>query len=120
MFLVGQGLYGKIKFVDGIIPQYDRAYLIVEVLTDSVGVLNVSSIAGKEHKLLFPTNKLINKHYPPFLRRSFVKLDSLVYITLAEASNARILDNGTPLDQAELYSILKAAKDVTNASGPMK
>jgi len=112
MFLIGQGLYGKIRFADGELPKYDRTYLVVEVSTDKIGVMNVSSVSGKVHKLLFPTNKLINKHYPPFLKKSFVKLDSLVYVTIAEASKALVLESGKPLDQAELNSILKTAEGV--------
>jgi len=109
MFLIGQGLYGKIRFVDGVFPAYDRTYLVVETYADKIGVLNVSSVKGKEYKLLFPTNKLINKHYPPFLLKSFVKVDSLVHVPNAEASKMLLLDNGNLLDSAELSKIIRDA-----------
>ena len=112
MFHVGQGLFGRFKFTDGNMPQYDRAYLIIEVSPDKIGILNVSSVPGKEHKLLFPTNKLINKHFPPFLRKSFVKLDSLVHISNAEANGAMLLEQGRQLDQAEFNGILNALKNM--------
>jgi len=108
MYLVGQGLYGKIQFSDGKFPQYDRAYLIVIVSDNNIGVLNISSVEGKEHKLLFPYNKEIKKHFPPFLLKSFIKLDSLVYISIAEAQKTRVLAAGNTLDKEELNSILSA------------
>ena len=107
MFQAGQGIYGRIRFTDGTLPDYDRAYLVVTVSNDRIGVLNVSSVAGKESKLLYPTNKLINKYFPPFPKRSFVKLDSLVYVSVSEMSNIRTLSNGDLMDPAELNSILK-------------
>lgn len=111
MFLAGQGLYGRIVFTDGTTPEYDRPYLIAEVLEDKIGVLNISTVAGKESKLLFPTNKLINKHSPPFTKRSFVKLDSFVYVSTEDAQNMKILDGGNTIDKAELSCILKAVKE---------
>lgn len=71
-------------------------------------MLNISTVAGKESKLLLVENKLINKHRPPFLKRSFVKLDSLTHISIQEAQAMRLLDNGQTLDAGELYSIKKA------------
>lgn len=56
-FVVGQGVLGKIRFVDGKMPAYDRTYLVVTVEPDYIEVLNVSSIRGKERKLAFPTNE---------------------------------------------------------------
>ena len=108
MVRVGQGLYGRIKFVDGTMPEYDRTYLVVSVSPESIGILNVSSAIGKAAKLLFTTNKYIKKHFPPFPKKSFVKLDSLVYVSVSEVSSMHILANGDILDQAEMGSILKA------------
>lgn len=33
-FIEGQGILGKVRFVDGEMPQYDRTYLVVNVDTD--------------------------------------------------------------------------------------
>lgn len=69
--------------------------------------MNVSSVAGKERKLLFPANRRIAKYDPPFLVDSFVKLDSLVTISLADCTTYQVhtLHGGACLDAAELASI---------------
>ena len=108
MYVIGQGLFGKIKFVDGQYPGYDRAYLIVFVCSNKIGTLNVSSVAGKEHKLLLRTNKEITKYNPPFYKKSFVKLDSLTYISIQNAQHMHLMDNGRTLDRAELKCIINA------------
>ncbi len=61
-FMEGQGVLGKIPFKDGTIPAYNRTYLVVNVSSDYIEVLNVSSIAGKERKLAYLTNKRISKY----------------------------------------------------------
>lgn len=104
-FLEGQGIFGSARFVDGQMPKYDRPYLIVSVSTEHINVLNVSSIRGKERKLAFPTNERLRIFKPPFLKPSFVKLDSLVQIPKSEWNNFRLLDGGKTLDQGELKRI---------------
>ena len=106
MFRVGQGLLGRVAFRDGGIPEYDRPYLIVYVSDTEIGLLNVSSVAGKESKLLYPTNRNIVKYNPPFRKSSFVKLDSLTYISHTEASAMQLLSGGLVLDQDELNLII--------------
>ena len=108
MLREGQGVYGRITFVDGVFPEYDRTYLVVSVSDENVGVLNISSAIGKAASLLLPTNRYINNHYPPFLKKSFVKLDSYVRITIDEALSLRVLANGETLDDRELDAIKKA------------
>ena len=39
--------------------------------------------------------------------KSFVKLDSLVYISVSEVSKCRLMANGDTLDQMEISAILK-------------
>ena len=94
----GQGVLGIVRFADGTMPSYDRTYLVVDTDVSGISLLNVSSVAGKERKLLYPTNREIKKFKPPFLKRSFVKLDSLVHITYAEATALKVLHNGASLD----------------------
>lgn len=108
MFQAGQGILGTIPFRDGNRPSSPRTYLIVEVTSTHISVLNVSSVAGKEHKLLFPTNRQIIKYNPPFLKDSFVKLDSLVTISVSDCATYRIhtLHGGACLDANELSSII--------------
>lgn len=109
-FLEGQGILGKIQFIDGSMPEYDRTYLIVSVNTDSIEVLNVSSIRGKERKLLFPFNERLRLYNPPFWKPSFVKLDSLMQVSLSECSDFFLLSGGARLDMTELQRIKKLLK----------
>lgn len=106
MFQVGQGVYGKIRFKDGTMPPYPRTYLVVSVTTADISVINVSSTAGKEHKLLFPSNLPLSKFEPPFKKESFVKLDSLVLVPFESTGTLRVLHNGDTLDATELSNIL--------------
>lgn len=105
LFIEGQGILGKIRFVDGEFPAYDRTYLVVTAETDYIEVLNVSSIKGKERKLAFPTNERLRSYNPPFVMPSFVKLDSLIRVESSDWSNLQILNAGRTLDRAELERI---------------
>ena len=53
--------------MDGIQPDKDRPYLIVEVdeASQQIGILNISSSVGKETKLLRKTNVLLLNSIPP-------------------------------------------------------
>ena len=108
MLKIGQGLFGKIPFRDGGLPEYDRPYLVVTIDNEEIGLLNVSSVAGKEHKLLYPSNKRIIKYKPPFKVESFVKLDSLTRIPVQQATQLRVLHNGDQLDDSELQLLVNA------------
>ncbi|MDD2494686.1 MAG: hypothetical protein PHE29_05790 [Tissierellia bacterium] len=109
MFEVGQGILGKIKYVDGTLPNKNRTYIIVDVSEDGkkIKVLNVSSVKGKEHKLAFPSNQRLKKYNPPFLRDSFVKLDSLSEVDASDFSSIMILNNGNKLDCDEMNTIIQ-------------
>lgn len=104
-FVVGQGVLGKIRFVDGELPAYDRTYLVVTAESDYIEVLNVSSIRGKERKLAFPTNERLRTYNPPFVMPSFVKLDSLTRVESADWENLQVLNSGRTLDENELARI---------------
>lgn len=107
---VGQGIWGKTQFKDGPFPEYSRPYLVVEVCDSRIGVLTISSTAGKEHKLFYPSNYKITDYNPPFERSSFVKLDSLTYISISEIKNFKILHNGDCLNESELNIIINKIK----------
>lgn len=104
-YIEGQGVLGKVRFVDGEMPPYDRTYLVINVETDYIEVLNVSSIKGKERKLAFPTNERLRAYNPPFLKPSFVKLDSLTPVEKADWGRLHPLSNGRTLDAGELARI---------------
>ncbi len=104
-FTEGHGVLGRVRFVDGEIPAYDRTYLVINVSTEYIEVLNVSSIMGKERKLAFPTNERLRTYNPPFLKPSFVKLDSLTKVPKTDWSNLTVLNGGKTLDANELMRI---------------
>ena len=105
LFIEGQGILGKIRFVDGEFPAYDRTYLVVTAEADYIEVLNVSSIKGKERKLAFPANERLRSYNPPFVIPSFVKLDSLIKVKSYEWGNLQVLNAGRTLDRTELERI---------------
>ena len=105
-FLVGQGVLCSFEFNSGIKPQYKRPYLIVSVTPTEIGLLVISTIKGKEHKLLFKTNKELINYDPPFKLQSFVKLDSLINIPIEAISGLSPLKGGARLDETELNEIL--------------
>lgn len=104
-FIPGQGILGRTTYPDGTEPAYDRTYLVISATADYIEILNVSSIQGKERKLAFPTNERIRRQYPPFIKPSFAKLDSLARIPAADFHRFRVLCNGRTLDSAELARI---------------
>jgi hypothetical protein len=69
--------------------------------------LNVSTVRGKESKLLYRTNFELSEHDPPFPKPSFVKLDSLVSISFEGAKAMRILSGGRVLNDNDLLNIQK-------------
>ena len=105
-YKVGQSLLGSINFTDGETPAYNRPYLIVKVSDKSVGILNVSSTKGKEHKLLFPKNYSLKCFNPPFKKESFIKLDSYTEISITEANRMIKLSGGELLNDVDLEFIL--------------
>lgn len=113
-FIEGQGVLGKIRFLDGEFPAYDRTYLVITVKADYIEVLNVSSIRGKERKLAFSTNERLKLYNPPFLVPSFVKLDSLTRVNSSDWESLRILNSGNTLDGAELARIKNCYKGSRN------
>lgn len=106
-FEVGQGVLGKIRFVDGSMPDYDRPYLIVKITEAEVFLLNVSSVRGKEWKLALKSNYGLKQYRPPFIKPSFVKLDSLVRISKQDCQTMRLLYGGSCLNDNDLQTILR-------------
>lgn len=106
-FVVGQAFWGKIRFLDGELPTYERPYLVVGTEDEYIEILTVSSVAGKEWKLTLPTNREISNYDPPFPRRTFVKLDSLQRVHIPDLTDVRLAKGGRTLDETELSEILK-------------
>ena len=110
-FAAGQGILGRIPFANGSMPEYDRPYLVVSANDEYIEVLIISSIKGKERKLLFPSNERLKVYDPPFDKPSFVKLDSLTRVAKADWTELKILRGGEPLDKTEFSRILNLLQD---------
>lgn len=104
-YKVGQGIYTRIRFKDGTMPEYKRTYLIVEVESNYIKVLNVSSIEGKEAKAQMFANKTLKHYNPPFAKPSFVKLDSLTKVE-NPPDDYIILHGGETLNEVDLTEII--------------
>lgn len=102
----GQALFIKLPFADGGQPHYPRPFLIVEVRKKSVELLNISSLKGKELKVMRSTqNRIIKDYNPPFYKPSFVKLDSLYIVEKNKKLRKTHMANGTSLSESELQVI---------------
>lgn len=110
MFKVGQALLGQIPFPDGDFPKYSRPYLIVDVSPDEIGIVTVSSTAGKESKLVLTSNYSLGQYDPPFIKPSFVKLDSFQRIPVTIAIKMKLLNNGRCLNSTDMGYILTHLK----------
>jgi hypothetical protein len=106
--VAGHGLLLKLPFADGGPCSYDRTFLVINVdtISNKIRLLNVSSIKGKAHKLLYPSNIPLRKYKPPFKFSSFVKLDALYEIDYFSELDTRILHNRMPYDSNELHNII--------------
>ena len=110
-FAAGQGILGRLPFANGSMPEYDRPYLVVSANDEYIEVLIISSIKGKERKLLFPSNERLKVYDPPFDKPSFVKLDSLMRVAKAGWTELKILRSGEPLNKTEFLRILNLLQD---------
>ena len=80
-------------------------------------ILNVSSVEGKERKLAFRSNVRIRNYNPPFVRPSFVKLDSLIRLPRSEWGGLRILSRGELLDAWEFDRIVNLLENPSYWNG---
>lgn len=106
--IAGQGLLLRLPFADGGEANYPRTFLVTQLEGNAVCLLNVSSVSGKERKLLFPSNKNINYYHPPFMRPSFVKLDALYILEYFQLLDTKVLANGETIDPIELTNLVTA------------
>lgn len=105
-FVPGQVLLLKIRFAKGTVSKLARLLLIIEVTDNQIFALNVSTVQGKEHKLLFPSTCNIRKFNPPFDHASFVSFNELYAIELFDSFHPRVL--GQTVDVNELRTIQEA------------
>lgn len=103
---VGQGVFIKLDFADGGKCEYARTFLIINKIDNKLHLINVSSIKGKEWKLGFNSNKQMNNSNPPFLKKSFAKLDALYIVPDSEFIDQKILCNKRRIHPIELKDII--------------
>ena len=110
MLLQGQCIIGCMPFKDGTASNYRRPYLVVDVdhNNETVHVLNISSVIGKEHKLAFNSNVLLSHSIPPLLQQSFVKVDSHQSLSFEAAKEFKLAANGAPIHNDDLTAVLAA------------
>lgn len=102
----GIGLYLKLPYADGGTANKYRPYLVIDFHKNTIDMLNISSVRGKEKKLLYPSNELLDVYNPPFCRPSFVKLDGLYKMEYFEDLKYCMLANGRKLNEGELSRII--------------
>ena len=110
MFIQGQCIIGCVPFKDGTPSLYRRPYLVVHIDDErqEVHILNISSIAGKEHKLNFPSNIPLNHSMPPLTQASFVKVDSCQQISFQLAQSFKLMSGGELMQADDLAAVLEA------------
>ncbi len=99
------------KFIPPILvgnfPGDKKRYMLVVNYDDETNILkmiNVSSLKGKEHKLLYDSNIEI-KNYFPLPVPTFAKLDTVYTIDNFDDLQSFISFNGLKLNDAELSNI---------------
>lgn len=100
-----------LKFIppilDGMATGNKKRYMLVINCDDEnniIEMINVSSVKGKEHKLLYDSNIEI-KNYNPLPVPTFAKLDTLYTIdNFSDLSNC-ISFNGTKINNSEITNI---------------
>jgi hypothetical protein len=97
-------------FADGEPGQYSRPFLVIGANQDLVQLFNVSSISGKEARLVFFENKIIKNFDPPFQKPSFVKLNAVYQIERFSNLEKSIMCGGRTLDRKEMSDIIVAGK----------
>lgn len=106
MAQIGQGIFLKLDFADGEKCNYSRPFLIINKVDDKLHLLNISSLDRKEWKLGIPSNKNISRFNPPFLKRSFVKLDALYIVPDDEFIEEKLLCQKRRINPLELRDIV--------------
>ncbi len=117
MLRKGQAILLKLDFCDGGICEYKRPFLVVDKNNDYIYLLNISSTKGKEHKLGRRSNMLIKRYKPPFVKSSFVKLDSMYIVPNEEYIKNCLLNEGRALHPIELKNILDSLTNYKENNG---
>lgn len=107
MAFSGHGLLLRLPFADNGVLSNNRTFLLIGEEDKYILLLNVSSIKGKEHKLLLSSNEEIKKYNPPFKMKSMIKFDALYKVEKCSELNSCILCDGKTLDPEEFERLFK-------------
>ncbi|MEJ7440233.1 hypothetical protein WL735_11145 [Staphylococcus hominis] len=105
----GQVIFGNIPFANGNITSYRRYYVVFKVSSDYIYLLNCSSIKGKEHKLLLPSNEKLDNCIPPLTKDTMIKMDEIYAIPLTCESLFQIKSPSLPIE-----TLKKVESDLKN------
>ncbi len=97
-------------------------YMLVtknDVTNNKIEMINVSSIKGKEHKLIYNSNIIIN-NYSPLPKPSFAKLDTMYLLDNFETLNKYIAFEGKKLSGKEFLDIIKQRIEYIDKYGKCK
>lgn len=90
-----------------------------DVTNNLIEMINVSSIKGKEHKLIYNSNIIIKDFYPLPLP-SFAKLDTIYSIDNFQDLNKYIAFQGNKISGREFFNIMKQTLEYKNKYGNCK
>lgn len=106
----------SLPFANGNPCTYKRPFLVIEKTNSILKLLNISSIEGKEHKLLFPSNVIIREYNPPLDYPSFLKLDELYVIDYFDELIRAIYKRRPPLNTNEFNRLLDRFSNYKNSN----
>jgi hypothetical protein len=95
------------RFINGNPNIYPRPFLVIDAdsAQNTVSLLGVSSIKGKEHKLLYPSSIPLKAFNPPFDVPSYAKMHELYVCEYFKGLGVMVSPSGT-LNVTELQSII--------------
>lgn len=97
-------------------------YMLVtknDVTNNKIEMINVSSIKGKEHKLIYDSNIIINNYFP-LPKPSFAKLDTIYLLDNFEDLNRYIAFKGERISENELINIINQRIEYISKKGKCK
>ncbi len=109
------------SFATGKGTAYPRTLLVIDTNPGlrQFTLLNVSSVKGKEHKILWPSNEPLTCFNPPFRVPSFVKLDEMYTFDYFPKFDKAVFSSGV-LIASELERIQKKFAEFSLASRVMR
>lgn len=105
MISEGHSLLLKIGYADGGEADKFRPFLIVKSKDELLYALNITSLRGKEHSVLYNNNLVINRYRPPFKHKSMVKLSAIYVLPKINGLEKCLLCGGDKINSLEIKYI---------------